>query len=61
MGRPKCVDIDTVYRRLSQAEETLKDALFEIHSILQSMPRPMKMCDTPDDPIYIGGDNGREE
>tara|TARA_R110000751_G_scaffold4346_4_gene21231 strand:+ start:538 stop:723 length:186 start_codon:yes stop_codon:yes gene_type:complete len=60
MGRPKCVDIDSVYRRLSQAEEALKDVMFEINSILNTIPKPIRMCDTPEDPIYIGEQDVRE-
>ena len=64
MGRTKCVDIDTVYKKLSIAQESLKDALYLVHVALEMIPPPIRTNETGevfDEPTYIGEDDGREE
>ena len=64
MGRTKCVDIDSVYRKLCDAQENLKDALCLVHVALEMIPPPIRANETGesyDEPTYIGEEDGREE
>ena len=64
MGRTKCVDIDSVYRKLCEAQEHLKDAVYLVPVALEMIPPPIRTNETGevfDAPTYIGEDDGREE
>jgi hypothetical protein len=55
--RPTC-DLDTAYLKLSDAIESMKDALTYAQMALVEMPPPARAKDGYEEPTYIGGEHG---